>query len=286
MYIYTQNSSILCSCVCCKEVRTAKGIFHHYRLSHTEQGKLELQLKSEKSKAPHKEYLKKQEEIRNQQIQIDKEKYKRDPNKCKECGENIPYEIKNNEFCSKSCVATYTNINRIRKKWTNEQKEANRIKFLSTKTKKSLTEQIQIVKLATKESNCPFSKVTYCKCSHCNTQFTNKSFKKYCDNCEHLYSHNGRAKYWFCFNVFHYPDLFDLSLITDIGFRDNKHNPNGITRDHKISVNEAIRNNYDPYYIKHPLNCELMRFDENNKKKTKCSITYEELIKLVLEYET
>ena len=128
--------------------------------------------------------------------------------------------------------------------------------------------------------------MTYCKCSHCNIQFTNKSFKKYCNNCEHKYSHDGRAKYWFTFNVFHYPDLFDLSLITTIGFRDNKTNPNGITRDHKISVNEAIRNNYDSYYIKHPLNCELMRFDENNRKKTKCSITYEKLVELVSNYET
>ena len=100
-----------------------------------------------------------------------------------------------------------------------------------------------------------------------------------------MYSHNGRAKYWFTFNVFHYPDLFDLDFVKEVGFRNTTTNPNGVTRDHRISVNEAIRNNYDPYYIKHPLNCELMLFEENNKKKTNCSITYDELTRIVNEYE-
>jgi len=62
-------------------------------------------------------------------------------------------------------------------------------------------------------------------------------------------------------------------------------NTNGLTRDHKISVNEAIRNNYDPYYIKHPLNCELMSWKKNNKKKTKSSITYSKLKQLVDAYD-
>jgi hypothetical protein len=50
-------------------------------------------------------------------------------------------------------------------------------------------------------------------------------------------------------------------------------------------VNDAIRYGYDPYYIKHPMNCELMFFNENNKKKTNSSITYQELIKLVDDYD-
>lgn len=79
--------------------------------------------------------------------------------------------------------------------------------------------------------------------------------------------------------------MFDLSLITQFGFRNSKTNPNGITRDHRVSVNHAIRNNYDPYYIKHPLNCELMTFNENNSKNTNSSITYEELVRIVDEYD-
>ena len=69
------------------------------------------------------------------------------------------------------------------------------------------------------------------------------------------------------------------------GGRYKKWNPSGLTRDHKISVNEAIKNNYDPYYIKHPLNCELMSFEKNNKKKIKSSLTYQQLLKIVDKYE-
>lgn len=57
------------------------------------------------------------------------------------------------------------------------------------------------------------------------------------------------------------------------------HNPNGLSRDHKI--NEAIKNNYDPYYITHPMNCDLISHKQNNKKNTMSSITYEKLITLI-----
>lgn len=79
-----------------------------------------------------------------------------------------------------------------------------------------------------------------------------------------------------------------MTLVKDVGFRKTKGsnlNINGLTRDHKVSVNEAIRNNYDPYYIKHPLNCESMLFSDNNKKNTKSSISYEELVRIVAEFE-
>jgi hypothetical protein len=62
-------------------------------------------------------------------------------------------------------------------------------------------------------------------------------------------------------------------------------NKNGISRDHRVSVFEAIRQNYDPYYIKHPVNCELMLHCENNKKKSKSSISYDQLVKLVNDYD-
>lgn len=65
----------------------------------------------------------------------------------------------------------------------------------------------------------------------------------------------------------------------------SKENPNGVTRDHRVSVNEAIRNGYDPYYITHPLNCELMLFEDNNKKNITSSIAYEELVSQVKEYD-
>lgn len=58
-----------------------------------------------------------------------------------------------------------------------------------------------------------------------------------------------------------------------------------MSRDHKVSVDEAKKNNYDPYYITHPMNCELMPHIENNKKKITSSITYNELKLMVDNFD-
>jgi hypothetical protein len=208
--------------------------------------------------------------------------YNKNPKLCKHCQNPIPYDKKVNNFCNSSCSGSYNTSNRdksviekTKATWRNKNKSLVELR----KAGKVKQPKNQI------EPNAPYSKLFRCTCQHCGYKALYRTQQKYCNNCSHLYSHDGRAKFWFTFNVFHYPDLFDLSLITTHGFRDNKTNPNGITRDHKISVNDAIRNGSDPYYIKHPMNCELMFFNENNKKKTNSSITYQELIKLVDDYD-
>lgn len=50
------------------------------------------------------------------------EVYLQSPKLCKKCGNIIPYEKRNNEFCSKSCSNSYTNSHRVRRPWTEEQK--------------------------------------------------------------------------------------------------------------------------------------------------------------------
>ena len=104
--------------------------------------------------------------------------------------------------------------------------------------------------------------------------------------CVGNYSHEGRAKYWFTFTFEKYPDLFDVKYIKTMGFWDPKTNPGGLCRDHRVSVNESIKNNYDPFYIKHPLNCEFMCQSDNSKKNVKSSITYNKLVLMVDEYES
>ena len=270
-------TSPLCSCIICKKTYSAKGIHSHYNVSHTSDGKANLNkarligsrkggLKTAKNKAT----------LKNQSI-ID---YNINPVKCKQCNEDLSYDKfkSNNKFCNSSCSAKYNNIDRAKNGYiiTNEHK----LKISNTWKSKFVQK---------KPWKCnpvgPYSKLFKCTCKHCGTKLLLRTQAKYCNNCDHLYSNNGRAKFWFTFNVFHYPELFDLSLITTFGFRDSKTNPNGITRDHRLSVNDAIRNNYNPYYIKHPLNCELMFFNDNNKKKTNSSISYEELVKIVDEYD-
>lgn len=43
---------------------------------------------------------------------INRELYENNPKVCKLCGEIIPYERRENEFCSKSCAATFNNTKR------------------------------------------------------------------------------------------------------------------------------------------------------------------------------
>lgn len=58
--------------------------------------------------------------IINKQKSIDK--YLLNPKFCKHCGELIPYNKRKNSFCSQSCANSYTNIHRVRKPGTEEQK--------------------------------------------------------------------------------------------------------------------------------------------------------------------
>ena len=62
-------------------------------------------------------------------------------------------------------------------------------------------------------------------------------------------------------------------------------NLNGLTRDHKVSVQESILNNYDAHYITHPINCRLITAQENSSKNKASILSYQDLIKLVDNYE-
>lgn len=191
------------------------------------------------------------------------------PPLCLECGCVIAFARKHCTFCNTSCAGKYNNRH---KDYTT---------FKPGPKKKPKVPKVRVKSTDLPE---PYSSLKKCVCKQCGFVWFGRTAKRICAKHEHLYSHAGRAKYWFTFNVFDYPDLFDTSLITTIGFRSSD-NPNGITRDHRVSVNESIRNGYNAYYIKHPMNCELMRFDENNKKKTKSSISYTELVRLADEYD-
>jgi hypothetical protein len=58
----------------------------------------------------------------------------------------------------------------------------------------------------------------------------------------------------------------------------SKSNPDGVVRDHRLSVNYGYLNNIDPKIISHPTNCEFLQHKDNARKTFKNSITLEELI--------
>lgn len=234
-----------CSCIVCKEVKSVKAIHTHYIRSHSG-------VKWKNANPIPRKLLR---------FDTQKEKWKKyytDPNYCKECNCTLTWFNKTNLTCSNRCAGLYSGRTADKSKKRGPPAQSKKPKLL-------------------------YSILYKCVCKECGIEWRNRSAVRYCSEHKDKYSHIGRAAFWFSFNVYHYPELFDLDNLTRIGFRSSD-NPNGMTRDHRVSVQEAIKNNYEPRYIKHPLNCELMLFRENARKHTKSSITYEQLVAMVDAY--
>lgn len=194
--------------------------------------------------------------------------YLSSPKLCKACSVPLSYEQRHSTFCSQSCGATHNN---------NERDYA-------------IYEQVKKTWADRREPELPFSRLILNTCRHCKTKFVNKDRIGYCKEHLHLHKSLYRKRYYFKFNVFHYPDLFDLDELTRIGFYSaggnrKRVNMTGLSRDHRVSVSEAMLNDYDEYYIRHPVNCELMPQTANSSKHNKSSITYEQLVREVDEYD-
>lgn len=134
----------------------------------------------------------------------------------------------------------------------------------------------------------PKTKEKYCL--HCDKLFlSRKESQQFCsnkcwqDNNKLIMDdwHRYRLDCAFKFNVFDYPNYYDLTMIEKFGWysaANRGNNLSGVSRDHMYSIKDGFRNNVDPSIIAHPANCCLMLHKDNNEKKTKSSITLEELI--------
>lgn len=133
----TEYKSPQVSCIFCRKVTSSRGIHYHYLTVHTEEGRnrcRENGINSNKKSAPiKKDYFikkKKEEEI----------KYKLSPKICKSCNKPHEYEKRNNKFCSRSCVARNSNLNRdlsIREKQRKTLLETIRLNPIKKKEKTS-----------------------------------------------------------------------------------------------------------------------------------------------------
>ncbi len=90
----------------------------------------------------------------------------------------------------------------------------------------------------------------------------------------------------FTFSNSIYPKLKGYELVKQYGWYDSIKNKNGVSRDHKISINYGFENNINPNLISHPANCEIMLMSDNSVKRTKCSITVNELKEQIKEWDT
>lgn len=253
-----------CSCVVCRKETSQLGIETHYRRSHG----------SEKDKLAWTRSITTKHDLRKKNTK----EYYDSPNRCKECNDALPYDIKSNKFCSSSCAAKHNNKERIESGWV-----------MSDDAKKSISAKLSKPTYSDLIYG-EYSRVYTRTCKFCKTPFMTNTRKQTCPTCIPK-THRAIDIFRFKFNVYDMPELFDLSLVQKHGWfsqggRNKSKNTNGVSRDHRVSVSEALKNGYDHYYITHPLNCELMLHSDNNKKKGNSSISYQELIRIVDKYDS
>jgi hypothetical protein len=245
-----------CCCIYCGEERSVKGIHTHVDRTH-----LKLTKYSSGNNGKYK--------LISQNI-IDK--YNKNPKTCKECCCIIEYSKKSNNFCNGSCAATYNN----------RKKDYSKISS-GPKGQPKFTKIEWLV--------CPETNKYFCNRNNKgriiknSPYLSNKRRKQYKGN-KQLYDY--RQQSLFKFNVYNYPEYFNLQLVEAHGWYKpvNKgNNLKGVSRDHMISVKYGFDNNIDPKIIAHPANCKLMLHSKNTSKNTNCSLTIEQLLDKISKWQ-
>lgn len=202
-------------------------------------------------------------------------------------------------YCSRSCARSVTNTTRAAIAVDSKQLPCRGCGDLTWTSGYAATATCQYcrdtahplirARIFTQHQTGAACKVDEYTCMHCRSKFIARKSRKLCQICTPVVSskrltRKARYRFEFTFDVFQYPELFDpatLEEISTVGWyapsRTVDRNITGLVRDHRVSVAEAIRNNYDPYYITHPLNCEIMRQSSNSSKNSKSSVSYEDL---------
>lgn len=127
------------------------------------------------------------------------------------------------------------------------------------------------------------------KCPRCGNSGDILFRGKYCLSCKKEYYESYIIECKFMFNVYDYPDYFDLGLIEKYGWfspPNRGNNINGVSRDHIVSVNFGFINKIDPKIIRHPANCKIILQSENSKKYKKSFISYDQLIQKIQLFNT
>jgi len=193
-------------------------------------------------------------------------------NFCKFCGNEITGRDKRKIFCSHNCSASYNNGKRKISEETKKIMSEARIKNLNNS-------EIKI-----KYDNNP----NYCKTCNNELPFNIRNSFFCSKECRITYNRKDLTPYQiyyrncqFKFGLSDYPNEFDFTLIEKYGWYQAKNHGNnlgGISRDHMISIKYGFENNIDFKIISHPANCKLMIHNENVSKHKNCSITLDDLL--------
>lgn len=141
-------------------------------------------------------------------------------------------------------------------------------------------------------SDYPYTRVfkRICNSTHRLFWSTNSSAKYHPDTALALRTYRARAA--FKFNVYEYPERFNLDLLKEFGWyspggrhgRNTNLNLGGVSRDHLYPVKLGWENNVDPEILSHPANCELILHSENIRKRDKPALTLDELLRRIKDW--
>ncbi len=224
-----------------------------------------------------------------------------DEAECKQCGTKfIKYIIDPKVFCNSSCSATYNNSKRIHTEET-KQKISNallNIKHDEVRKQKLRGENNGAwkggvsfsikPKQQKKGGKQPKENYKTRKCRFCKVNEIQDKRKIICGKCKEDYYKFYRPLCEFKFDINDFKNKFDFQLVEKFGWYSpaNKgNNLNGVSRDHMYSVRDGFINKIDPEIIRHPANCKLMVHPENNKKKVLSSLTLEELLERIKNWD-
>lgn len=197
---------------------------------------------------------------------------------CPKCGTQ---HEKTGIYCSRACANS-------RGKRTDEFKEAVRAKLigkvqtverkLKTSGEKNGSWKGGVTKNSHICDECLVSYITPYKTSKYCSQLCYKNASRRRKSDKEVYKVDCK----FTFNVYDYPEWFDLTLISEFGWytaSNRGNNQLGVQRDHRYSISDGFKNGISPDIISHPANCKLMVNFENQRKHSKSIITIEELLK-------
>ncbi|CAB4122379.1 hypothetical protein UFOVP29_13 [uncultured Caudovirales phage] len=207
--------------------------------------------------------------------------YSKNPKLCQQCNSALGfYQTLNGpaKFCNHSCAAARNNSIRS---------PESRAKQRQSVTRTART---------THNTPGPHSRIFWKKCPITGKYYHNRTpdggrrrQSPYARDLKDIYYCLSRFK----FNVYHFPELFDLTLLENNGWyscpgkkRKNKDkNTTGVSRDHLYSVSTALESRIHPLIISHPVNCQLMLHKQNKIKHNNCSITLDELLTRILAFD-
>ena len=136
-----------------------------------------------------------------------------------------------------------------------------------------------------------YCKVSFINCSVCKKLYTRKyAQQRYCS--EECKINSGIQTYRrackFKITKKSHPELFNIELLKQYGwYRASNHpdgyNPSGATWDHLFRVEDGFKLGISPTILSHPANAQMISWEENIRR-TKSTITYEELLERIKNF--